>query len=250
MSEMPAEFAIATEDRGRVRILTLDRPEKLNSFTPVGYASLAEVLATATADDGVAVCVLTGRGRAFSSGVDLSVMGQPGGAAELGRQFDPMLEQLARFPKPLIAAVNGLAVGLGATILLHCDLVVVDEGVEIRMPFVSLGTCVEAASSWLLPRRVGMQQASWMILSGRGLNASEAVANGFAFAAVPTGQVLDEALVLAQQMAAHDTTALVVNKRLIREGWAESIEQAWGRERAAMLELAEQVGPIGWKADG
>jgi len=249
MSEMPAEFAIATEDRGRVRILTLDRPEKLNSFTPVGYAALAEVLATAAADEGVAVCVLTGRGRAFSSGVDLSVMGQPGGAAELGRHFDPMLEQLARFPKPLMAAVNGLAVGLGATILLHCDLVVVDEGAEIRMPFVSLGTSAEAASSWLLPRRVGMQQASWMLLSGRGLNANEAVANGFAFAAAAAGQALDEALVLAEQIAAHKTSALMVNKRLIRQGWAEAIEEAWSRERAAMLELAEQVGPIGWKAD-
>jgi enoyl-CoA hydratase/carnithine racemase len=250
MSETPSEFAIATEDRGRIRILTLDRPEKLNSFTPVGYASMAEVLATAAADDGVAVCVLTGRGRAFSAGVDLSVMGRPGGAAELGRHFDPMLDQLARFPKPLIAAVNGLAVGLGATILLHCDLVVVDEGAEIRMPFVSLGTSAEAASSWLLPRRVGMQQASWMILSGRGLNASEAVANGFAFAAAAAGQALDDALVLAEQMAAHETRALMVNKRLIRQGWAEAIEQAWSRERAAMLELAEQVGPIGWKADG
>lgn len=250
MSEKPAEFAIATEDRGRVRVLTLDRPEKLNSFTPVGYAALAEVLAAAAADDRVAVCVLTGRGRAFSSGVDLAVMGRPGGAAELGRHFDPMLDQLARFPKPLIAAVNGLAVGLGATILLHCDLVVVDEGAEIRMPFVSLGTSAEAASSWLLPRRVGMQQASWMILSGRGLNASEAVANGFAFAAAAAGQALDDALVLAAQMAAHETRALMVNKRLIRQGWAEAIEQAWSRERAAMLELAEQVGPIGWKADG
>lgn len=250
MSEMSAEFAIATEDRGRVRILTLDRSEKLNSFTPVGYAALAEVLANAAADDAVAVCVLTGRGRAFSSGVDLSVMGQPGGAAELGRRFDPMLEQLARFPKPLIAAVNGLAVGLGATILLHCDLVVVDEGAEIQMPFVSLGTSAEAASSWLLPRRVGMQQASWMILSGRGLSAHEAVANGFAFAAAAAGHALDEALVLAEQMAAHRTTALMVNKRLIRQGWAEAIEQAWSRERAAMLELAQQVGPIGWEADG
>jgi enoyl-CoA hydratase/carnithine racemase len=250
MSETPAEFAIATEDRGRIRILTLDRPEKLNSFTPVGYASMAEVLAAAAADDGVAVCVLTGRGRAFSSGVDLSVMGQSGGAAELGRHFDPMLEQLARFPKPLIAAVNGLAVGLGATILLHCDLVVVDEGAEIRMPFVSLGTCVEAASSWLLPRRVGMQHASWMILSGRALNATAAIDNGFAFAASAAGQALDEALALAEQIAVHETAALVVNKRLIRQGWAEAIEQAWSRERAAMLELAEQVGPIGWKADG
>lgn len=250
MSDTPAEFAIAAEDRGRVRILTLDRPEKLNSFTPLGYAALAEVLATAAADDGVAVCVLTGRGRAFSAGVDLSVMGKPGGAAELGRYFDPMLGQLARFPKPLIAAVNGLAVGLGATILLHCDLVVVDEGAEIRMPFVTLGTSAEAASSWLLPRRVGMQQASWMILSGRGLNASEAVANGFAFSAAADGEALDDALVLAEQLAAHETRALMVNKGLIRQDWAEAIEKAWSRERAAMLELAEQVGAIGWKADG
>jgi enoyl-CoA hydratase/carnithine racemase len=117
------------------------------------------------------------------------------------------------------------------------------------MPFVSLGTCVEAAGSWLLPQRVGMQQASWMILSGRGLNATEAMANGFAFAASAPGQALDEALALAEQIAGHETAALVVNKRLIRQGWAEAIEQAWSRERAAMLELADQVGPIGWQAD-
>jgi enoyl-CoA hydratase/carnithine racemase len=92
MSETTAEFAIVTEDRGRVRILTFDRPERLNSFTPVGYALLTEVLASAAADDGVAVCVLTGNGRAFSSGVGLAVMGRPGGPAELGRAFDPLLE--------------------------------------------------------------------------------------------------------------------------------------------------------------
>jgi enoyl-CoA hydratase/carnithine racemase len=248
MSETTAEFAIVTEDRGRVRILTFDRSERLNSFTPAGYAVLAEVLASAAADDGVAVCVLTGSGRAFSSGVDLAVLDRPGGATELGRQFDPLLEQLARFPKPLIAAVNGLAVGLRATILLHCDLVVVDEDVEIRMPFVSLGTCAEAASSWLLPQRVGMQQASWMVLSGSALNASEAVASGFAFGAAAAGQSLDEALVLAEQIAVHQIPALVANKRLIRHGREEAIAQAWSRERSAMLEMADQIGPIGWKS--
>ena len=247
MSETTVEFAIATEDRGRVRILTLDRAEKLNCFTPVGYDRLSEALAAAEVDDGIAVCVLTGSGRAFSAGVDLSVMDRPDGGAELGRHFDPLLEQLARFSKPLVAAVNGLAVGFGATILLHCDVVVVDEDAEIRMPFVSLGTCAEAASSWLLPRRVGMQQASWMVLSGRGISASEAVANGFALATASAGQALDDALVLAEQMAVHATPALVANKRLLRQGWVEAIAETWDRERAAMLAMAEQVGPIGWK---
>lgn len=250
MDQSAAKFAITTEDRDRVRILTLDRPEKLNSFTPAGYDCLSESLAAAGADDGVAVCVLTGRGRAFSAGVDLSVMGQPDGAGELGRHFDPLLEQLARFAKPLVAAVNGVAVGFGATILLHCDVVVVDEGAEIRMPFVSLGTSAEAASSWLLPRRVGMQHASWMMLSGMGLSATEAVANGFALATACTGEALDDALVLAERMAAHATPALVANKRLLRQGWADAIAETWERERATMLDLAGQLGPIAWKQRG
>ncbi len=250
MNESAADFAISTEDRGRVRILTLDRPEKLNCFTPEGYDCLSESLAAADAEDGVAVCVLTGRGRAFSAGVDLSVMGRPDGAGELGRRFDPLLQQLAHFAKPLVAAVNGVAVGFGATILLHCDLVVVDEGAEIRMPFVSLGTSAEAASSWLLPRRVGMQQASWMMLSGIGLSASEAVANGFALSTAAAGQALDDALVLAERMAACATAALVANKRLLRQGWADAIAESWDRERAAMLDLGERLGPIGWKRPG
>ena len=247
MDESTTEFAIATEDRGRVRIVTLDRPDKLNCFTPAGYDRLARSLAEADADDGVAVCVLTGSGRAFSSGVDLSVMDRPDGGAELARNFDPLVEQLARFTKPLLAAVNGLAVGFGATVLLHCDLVVVDERAEIRMPFVSLGTGAEAASSWLLPRRVGMQQASWLILSGRGLTAEEAVATGFAFAIAPAGHALDETLVHAAEIAEHKTEALVANKRLLRAGWAEAIAETWDRERAAMSDLAEKIGPIGRK---
>ena len=133
----------------------------------------------AAAHAGVAVCVVTGRRRAFSAGVDLDEMSRPGGSAALGVDFDPLLEGLARFPKPLVAAVNGLAVGFGATLLLHCDLVVVDERAEIRMPFVSLGTCAEAGSSWLLPRRVGPQQAAWLMLSGSPFGAEEAVAYRF-----------------------------------------------------------------------
>ena len=244
-SSSPA-FTLRSEDRGAIRIVTFDRPEKLNAFTADGYRQLTRTLELAGSDDRVAVCVLTGRGRAFSSGVDLAEMGRPGGPAELGSNFDPMLEALARFPKPLVAAVNGLAVGFGATILLLCDLVVVDEAAQITLPFVRLGTSVEAAGSWLLPRRVGMQRATWLVLSGQPMGADQAVASGMAVARAEHGGSLELALSMAATIADHPVPALVANKRLLRDGWADAITAAWARERLAMLELAEAIGPIGW----
>jgi len=246
VSPLRSEFRVDDEDRGAVRVLTLNRPDKLNAFTSQGYRALTERLAAAAADPNVAVCVLTGSGRAFSAGVDLTEMTEPGGKEALGASFDPLLAVLARFPKPLIAAVNGLAVGFGATILLHCDVVVVDEHARIRLPFVELGTCAEAASSWLLPSRVGGQLASWMVLSATTLSAGDALRIGLALAQTPEGQVVEEAMVLAQQVAAHRVAALVANKALLRNGWADMIDEVWQREKAAMMSLAEELGSIGW----
>ena len=250
MSESAPGYAVSVEDHDNVRVLVLDRPAKLNAFTAEGYRMLKARLDTAAADSHVAVCVLTGRGRAFSAGVDLDEMSRPGGSAALGVDFDPLLECLARFPKPLVAGVNGLAVGFGATLLLHCDLVVVDDEAQIRMPFVSLGTCAEAGSSWLLPRRVGMQQASWMVLSGAPLTAADAVATGFALARAEAGQAVSLALTVAGALAVHSVDALVANKALLREGFASQIVEVWQREKAAMAVMAQKLGPIGWSAPG
>ena len=239
-------FDVRVEDRGGVRVLTLHRPEKLNAFTADGYRRLAALLEEAAADDEVAVGVLTGEGRAFSSGVDMNEMRRPGGSAELGVQFDPLLRTLARFPKPLLAAVNGLAVGFGATILLHCDIVVVDQDAEIRLPFIALGTAAEAGSSWLLPRRVGHQEAARLVLSGSPLGADEAVARGFAHSKAPSGQALEETLDLAGQIARHRVPALVANKSLLRAGWAAQVETVWQHEKAVMASLADQLGQFGW----
>ncbi len=224
-------FKVGARDEGPVRLLTLERPEKLNAFTAEGYVALTEQLAAASGDEGVAVCVLTGAGRAFSAGVDLSAMGRPGGAAELGRAFDPMLVALAEFEKPLLAAVNGLAVGFGATLLLHCDLVVIDAEAGVRLPFAALGTAAEAASSWLLERRVGPQRAMWMVLSAEAFGADEAVANGFALAKAAPGRAVEDTLVRARALASHGAPALVANKRLLRRGWAERIVEAWAIEK-------------------
>ena len=249
MSKSAPGYAVSVEDHDNVRVLVLDRPTKLNAFTAEGYRMLKARLDTAAADPHVAVCVLTGRGRAFSAGVDLDEMSRPGGSAALGVDFDPLLDCLARFPKPLVAGVNGLAVGFGATLLLHCDLVVVDDEAQIRMPFVVLGTCAEAGSSWLLPRRVGLQQASWMMLSGAPLTAADAVATGFALARAEAGQAVALALTVAGALAAHNVDALVANKALLR-GNRPRITEVWQREKAAMAVMAQKLGPIGWSAPG
>jgi enoyl-CoA hydratase/carnithine racemase len=249
MSDVDFAYAIHAEDEGRVRTLRLDRADKLNAFTAQGYDALKDQLDAAADDHGVAVCVITGTGRAFSAGVDLHAVSSPEGSAELGVHFNPMLQRLATFPKPLMAAVNGLAVGFGATLLLHCDLVVLDEAATVRMPFVALGTCAEASSSWLLPKRIGPQQAMWMVLSGRALSADEAVANGFALAKAPAGQAHAEAMKMAQQLATNQVAALVANKALLREGWAQQITDVWDREQEAMKAIALELGPIGWSGD-
>jgi len=242
------ELEVLAEDRDGVRLLTLDRPQKLNAFTAAGYRALQEQLDAAATDERVAVCVLTGRGRAFSAGVDLTAVGLPGGSAELSRSFDPLVATLAEFPKPLIGAVNGLAVGFGATLLLHCDLVIVDEEAQVRLPFVALGTCAEAGSSWLLSERVGAQRARWMVLSGEAIGADEAVATGFALAKAPAGRVVDEALLRARRLAAHGVPVLVANTRLLRHGSAGHVTRAWEREKAAAATLAKELGPFGWPA--
>jgi enoyl-CoA hydratase/carnithine racemase len=250
VSEPTSSFTVLAEDHGNIRVLTLNRPEKLNAFTADGYRVLVDRLDDAAEDDAIAVCILTGSGRAFSAGVDLNEMRRPGGSTELGAQFDPLLGCLARFPKPLVAAVNGLAVGFGATLLLHCDIVVVDERAQLRMPFVGLGTAAEAASSWLLPRRVGPQEAAWLILSGSPFSADDAVANGIARVKAAADRALDDSLDLAREIAVHSVPALVANKRLLRAGWAPQIEAVWQHEKAAMASLADELGSIGWPESG
>ncbi|HEY3811161.1 MAG TPA: enoyl-CoA hydratase/isomerase family protein, partial [Acidimicrobiales bacterium] len=151
MAPAPGDVVL-TADEGAVRVLTLNRPARLNAFTAASYRSLAESLDAADEAPAVRVVVLVGAGRGFSSGVDLDAIPTDGdSSSELSETFDGLLESLLRFSKPLIAGVHGVAVGFGATVLLHCDVVLVAEDSRIRMPFTVLGTAPEAGSSLLLP---------------------------------------------------------------------------------------------------
>ena len=178
----PAGGAVCrTEDRERVRIITLDRPGALNAFDDALYDAVRDALDEAARRDDVAVALITGAGRAFSAGQDLSELDTPPQYDDGARHgFTPFMETVESFPKPLVAAVNGLAVGIGVTLLPHCDLVLVARGARLRAPFVRLGVTTEAGSSLLLPARMGWQHTAHLLYTASWIDAEQAVASGLA----------------------------------------------------------------------
>ena len=160
---------IETEDAAPgVRVLAFNRPEVRNAFDTAMYQEVTAALRAADADEAVGAVVLTGRGTAFTSGQDLAEMAAiaTGTAVEgAGQGFMGLLDCLGDISVPLLAAVNGVAVGLGFTLLAHCDLVLVDAGARLRVPFAELGVPAEAASSVLFPAAMGWQQAARVLLT-------------------------------------------------------------------------------------
>ncbi len=236
---------VLVRDESHVRIITLNRPERLNAFTGDSYRLLSAVLDDADRDHDVRAVVLRGAGRAFSSGVDLKVMpADAEGRGDLGDAFGALLESLMAMGKPLIAAVHGAAVGFGATILLHCDLVLVAEDVRIRMPFTEIGIAPEAGSSYLLPLLIGPQRAAELLLTSRWVGGSEAVTIGLATSCHATGSVHDVAMSLARGIAELAPEAVGAAKRLIRSGRTEAVRLALLRESDEGLRLQETIGPF------
>jgi enoyl-CoA hydratase/carnithine racemase len=228
---------VATEDRGRVRVLTLDRPEVLNAFDSALYRAAAAALDAARGDDGVHVVVLTGAGRAFSSGQDLGEMARLAAGEQVGSGFPALLDALQTFDKPLVAAVNGAAVGIGFTLLPHCDLVLVADHARFRTPFAEMGVPPEAASSVTFPERMGAQQAARVLFTNAWLSAEEAVGLGIALRAVPAADLLEEALALAGQVAANPLPALRAIKAALLAGRNPAVTAARAREDAAFAQV-------------
>ena len=150
-----SDQVVVTEDLDRVRVITINRPQALNSMNNAVFGGIRDALADAETDNEVAVTVITGEGRAFSAGQDLQEM-QAGlaGDDDAEHLFPSMLKQLTEFKKPLIAAVNGLGVGIGMTFLAHCDLVLMSTAARLRTPFPQLGLAPEAGSSYTLATRM------------------------------------------------------------------------------------------------
>jgi enoyl-CoA hydratase/carnithine racemase len=234
---------IESTDHDGVRVVTLRRPKRLNAFDVSGYRALADALADAGRDERVHCVVVTGAGRAFSTGVDLRELERPGGPDALSVEFDRLLEALLTFPKPLLAAVNGIAVGFGMTMLLHCDLVLVAEDARLRTPFTEMQLAPEAGSSWLLPRAVGPQAAAYVLLTSEWIDGREAERLGLAFRACPARTVLDETMTIARRLGALPIASLVATKRLLREPNTAAVNDAMAREREAMAAVSGNGAP-------
>jgi enoyl-CoA hydratase/carnithine racemase len=218
----------------------------LNAFTSASYRRLTTLLRDAAGDADVRVVLLRGEGRAFSSGVDLEELsGGHEGSLALRETFDELIDELVGHPKPLVAAVHGPAVGFGATMLLHCDLVLVADDARLRFPFTSLRTAPEAGSSALLPEAVGPQRAAELLFTSRWIGADEAVDFGLALARYPREQLHAEARALAERVAQQPAAAVASVKRLLRAGRADAVRAASARERAEASQLGIALGPLG-----
>ena len=229
-------------DDNRVRTLTLNRPEALNAFNEALYDATAEALTAAAEDPSVAVVVITGAGRAFSAGQDLTEMQARITHTSFtpGRHgFPGLIETLTAFPKPLICAVNGLAVGLGTTILGFADLAFMSTTARLKCPFTSLGVAPEAASSYLLPQLVGRQNAAWLLMSSEWIDAAEALRMGLVFRVCEPGDLLAETRRYADLLASRPIPipSLMAVKNAIAESSRNEIAAARAREDGYFAEL-------------
>jgi enoyl-CoA hydratase/carnithine racemase len=232
---------IRVEDTGRVRMLTLDRPEARNAFDEAHYDAAAEALIAADADPGVAVVIFTGGGNAFCAGTDVLEMAarvaDPESFPAGKHGFPGLLAQLVAFRKPFICAVNGLGVGIGATILGFADLVIMSTEARLRFPFTRLGVAPEAASSVLLPQLIGRQAAAWALMSAEWIPASECLELGIALQVCAPEQLLAETMRRAQVLAAAPISSLVETKQLMLAPITPEIIAARAREDAAFGRL-------------
>ncbi len=214
-----------------ITTITLNRVDKKNSITSAMYSAMADALAQAQDDPAVRVVVLQGDMTIFSAGNDIGdfLQAPPTGAQSPVFRF---LHGLAGFPKPIVAAVCGPAVGIGTTMLLHCDLVYAGDNAAFSLPFVNLGLCPEAASSLLLPQLFGYHRAAEALLLGEPFMAEAALEIGLVNRIVPPTEANAVAQAQARKLAAKPITSLVETKRLMKSGQSARVAQQMNEEGA------------------
>jgi enoyl-CoA hydratase/carnithine racemase len=222
-----------------VRALTLNRPSRMNAFDGAQYVEATDALDACGRDCEVGAVVITGAAGNFSSGHDRTLLTAPESERlASSRQFHRFITALAELDVPVLAAVEGVAVGVGMTLLAYCDIVVMGASARLRAPFAQLGLAPEAGCSVTLPAIVGWHRASDYLLTGRWLGAAELVTAGFGTELVADGTAGEHAISTALAMVSGAPRAsLVATKRLLREGRADGVQLARARERAAFTEL-------------
>jgi enoyl-CoA hydratase/carnithine racemase len=207
---------VSVTDEGTIRTVRMNRPDKKNALTAAMYQTMAVALESANVHKEIRCVVIAGAPGAFSAGNDLSEFALGASSEGLGTPVIRFLHALARSERPLVAAVQGLAVGVGTTMLLHCDHVVAGTDARFSTPFVNLGLVPEAASSLLAPRLMGHRRAFELLVMGRPLDSAAAQACGLINAVVAPGDVDAEAMKAARDIAALPAEALATARRLMR----------------------------------
>ena len=208
---------VIVTDEGAVRLIRMNRPDKKNALTGEMYDAMAEALETANASSPIRCVVIAGVPGAFSAGNDLGdFMKAAMGGGGLGTAVLRFLHAMARTERPLVAAVQGVAVGIGTTMMLHCDYAVAATDARFQTPFVALGLIPEAASSLIAPRLMGQRRAFELLVMGKALNGAEAKEWGLVNQVVPADQVEAEAMKAAQVIAALPPEGVAISRRLMK----------------------------------
>ena len=215
---------ISTSRRGAVLAIAFNRPLKRNALTAEMYGAMAAALTAAESDDSVRVVLFHGSPQAFTAGNDIEDFVQRPPLGEDAPVFR-FLTAVAACTRPLVAAVNGPAVGLGTTLLLHCDLVYAGDDARFSMPFTQLGVVPEFASSYLLPLVAGYQRAAELLLLGEPFDANTALAAGFVTRVVPAAQALETAWAAAEKLARLPARPVQLTRALLKSAHREAIER-------------------------
>jgi enoyl-CoA hydratase/carnithine racemase len=226
---------IVTAREGAVQRIQLNRPDKKNAITTAMYAELADAIAAADAERSVRVVLLHGAGDCFTAGNDLHdfLANPPQGEDRPAFRF---LHAISHAGKPIVAAVHGVAIGIGTTMLGHCDLVYAAEGTRFHLPFVNLGLCPEGGSSLLLPLTAGYQRAAELLMLGEPFDAGKAREVGLVTEIVPGPQLVPAAAAAAQRLAAKPPASLRLTKQLLKRALLPQIEAAFAAELEVFVE--------------
>ncbi|TNE29560.1 MAG: 2-(1,2-epoxy-1,2-dihydrophenyl)acetyl-CoA isomerase [Bacteroidetes bacterium] len=229
--------------------LRMNRPEKFNSFVRDMAMDLQVKLDEAAADDSVRCIVLTGVGKAFCAGQDLAEATDPNGpelSNIVSEHYNPIIQRIRRIEKPVIAAVNGVAAGAGANIALACDIVLATESASFIQAFSKIGLIPDSGGTFFLPRLVGWQRASALMMTGEKVSATDAVSIGMIYKAIPDDQFEAAVLEMANQLAQMPTKGLGLTKRALNQSFGNNLSQQLDLED----ELQSQAGRTDDYAEG
>src|ERR1051326_5162759 len=227
--------------------LTLNRPDRLNSFTVQMHGEVADALAKVEANADARVLLITGAGRGFCAGQDLSDRAvAPGGdGVDLGEslenRYNPLIRRLINLPKPVVCAVNGVAAGAGANIAFAADIVLAAKSAKFIQSFANIGLVPDSGGAWILPRLVGQARAMGLALTGQPITAEQAEDWGLIWRAVDDATLMEDANALVEQFARGPTKGYAAIKRAIRASWSASLDQQLDHERDNQRELGRSA---------